>query len=176
MEWSHKGEVRMGICKVISLWNLISNEWFFMWNKWLVFKKKGKRKEKRCDHHNFKLQRECKWKKKNLRRVLYVIRRKECMWSGEKKEGHYFISTQTIHCPWYRTVIKPSLPTLQNRYIDKEAEEELTAIIPLVNTTTVSLWTAGVLLRPDLTLPDLIRDQPDTDWDTMYISLQAYSF
>lgn len=63
-----------------------------------------------------------------------------------------------------------------NRYIDKEAEEELTAIIPLVNTTTVSLWTAGVLLRPYLTLPDLIRDQPDIDWDTMYISLQAYSF
>lgn len=100
--------------------------------------------------------------KKNLRRVLYVIRRKECMWSGEKKEGHYFISTQTIlsvisDCHQAIT----SHTTNINRYIDKEAEEELTAIIPLVNTTTVSLWTAGVLLRPYLTLPDLIRDQPD---------------
>lgn len=162
MEWSHKGEVRMGICKVISLWNLISNEWFFMWNKWLVLKKKGKRKKKRCDHHNFKLQRECKWKKKNLRRVLYVIRRKECMWSGEKKEGHYFISTQTtlsVISDCHQAIT--SHTTNINRYIDKEAEEELTAIIPLVNTTTVSLWTAGVLLRPYLTLPDLIRDQPD---------------
>lgn len=159
LEWSHKREVRMGICKVISLWNLISNEWFFMWNKWLVLKKKRKRKEKRCDHHNFKLQRECKWKKKNLRRVLYVIRRKECMWSGEKKEGHYFISTQTtlsVISDCHQAIT--SHTTNINRYIDKEAEEELTAIIPLVNTTTVSLWTAGVLLRPYLTLPDLIRD------------------
>lgn len=166
----------MGICKVISLWNLISNEWFFMWNKWLVLKKKRKRKEKRCDHHNFKLQRECKWKKKseesficNQKKGMHVIR-----W---KKEGHYFISTQTIlsvisDCHQAIT----SHTTNINRYIDKEAEEELTAIIPLVNTTTVSLWTAGVLLRPYLTLPDLIRDQPDIDWDTMYISLQAYSF
>lgn len=168
----------MEICKVISLWNLISNEWFFMWNKWLVLKKKGKRKEKRCDHHNFKLQRELNEKKKNLRRVLYVIRRKECMWSGEKKKyGHYFISTQTtlsLISDCHQAIT--SHTTNINRYIDKEAEEELTAIIPLVNTTTVSLWTAGVLLRPYLTLPDLIRDQPDIDWDTMYISLQAYSF
>lgn len=115
--------------------------------------------------------------KKNLRRVLYVIRRKECMWSGEKKEGHYFISTQTtlsVISDCHQAIT--SHTTNINRYIDKEAEEELTAIIPLVNTTTVSLWTAGVLLRPYLTLPDLIRDQPDIDWDTMYISLQAYSF
>lgn len=100
--------------------------------------------------------------KKNLRRVLYVIRRKECMWSGEKKEGHYFISTQTtlsVISDCHQAIT--SHTTNINRYIDKEAEEELTAIIPLVNTTTVSLWTAGVLLRPYLTLPDLIRDQPD---------------
>lgn len=126
-------------------------------------KKKRKRKEKRCDHHNFKLQRKCKWKKKNLRRVLYVIRRKECMWSGEKKEEvHYFISTLTtlsVISDCHQAIT--SHTTNINRYIDKEAEEELTAIIPLVNTTTVSLWTAGVLLRPYLTLPDLIRDQPD---------------
>lgn len=101
-------------------------------------------------------------KKKNLRRVLYVIRRKECMWSGEKKEGHCFISTQTtlsVISDCHQAIT--SHTTNINRYIDKEAEEELTAIIPLVNTTTVSLWTAGVLLRPYLTLPDLIRDQPD---------------
>lgn len=100
--------------------------------------------------------------KKNLRRVLYVIRRKECMWSGEKKDGHYFISTQTtlsVISDCHQAIT--SHTTNINRYIDKEAEEELTAIIPLVNTTTVSLWTAGVLLRPYLTLPDLIRDQPD---------------
>lgn len=144
-------------------------------NGWYL-KKRGRERKKDATTTILNCKENVNEKKKNLRRVLYVIRRKECMWSGEKKEGHYFISTQTIHCPWYRTVIKPSLPTLQNRYIDKEAEEELTAIIPLVNTTTVSLWTAGVLLRPYLTLPDLIRDQPDTDWDTMYISLQAYSF
>lgn len=140
-------------------------------------KKKRKRKEKRYDHHNFKLQRECKWKKKNLRRVLYVIRRKECMWSGEKKECHYFISTQTtlsVISDCHQAIT--SHTTNINRYIDKEAEEELTAIIPLVNTTTVSLWTAGVLLRPYLTLPDLITGTSQTDWDTMYISLQAYSF
>lgn len=116
-------------------------------------------------------------KKKSEEIVLYVIRRKECMWSGEKKEGHYFISTQTtlsVISDCHQAIT--SHTTNINRYIDKEAEEELTAIIPLVNTTTVSLWTAGVLLRPYLTLPDLIRDQPDTDWDTMYISLQAYSF
>lgn len=125
-------------------------------------KKKRKRKEKRCDHHNFKLQRELN-EKKNLRRVLYVIRGKECMWSGEKKEeGHYFISTLTtlsVISDCHQAIT--SHTTNINRYIDKEAEEELTAIIPLVNTTTVSLWTAGVLLRPYLTLPDLIRDQPD---------------
>lgn len=176
MEWSHKGEVRMEICKVISLWNLISNEWFFMWNKWLVLKKKGKRKEKRCDHHNFKLQRECKWKKKseesficNQKKGMHVIR-----W---KKRGSLFYFTQTtlsVISDCHQAIT--SHTTNINRYIDKEAEEELTAIIPLVNTTTVSLWTAGVLLRPYLTLPDLIRDQPDIDWDTMYISLQAYSF
>lgn len=140
-------------------------------------KKKRKRKEKRYDHHNFKLQRECKWTKKNLRRVLYVIRRKECMWSGEKKECHYFISTQTtlsVISDCHQAIT--SHTTNINRYIDKEAEEELTAIIPLVNTTTVSLWTAGVLLRPYLTLPDLITGTSQTDWDTMYISLQAYSF
>lgn len=140
-------------------------------------KKKRKRKEKRYDHHNFKLQRECKWTKKNLRRVLYVIRRKECMWSGEKKECHYFISTQTtlsVISDCHQAIT--SHTTNINRYIDKEAEEELTAIIPLMNTTTVSLWTAGVLLRPYLTLPDLITGTSQTDWDTMYISLQAYSF
>lgn len=161
MEWSHKGEVRMGICKVISLWNLISNEWFFMWNKWLVLKKKGRERKKDATTTILNCKENVN-EKKNLRRVLYVIRRKECMWSGEKKEGHYFISTQTIlsvisDCHQAIT----SHTTNINRYIDKEAEEELTAIIPLVNTTTVSLWTAGVLLRPYLTLPDLIRDQPD---------------
>lgn len=161
MEWSHKGEVRMGICKVISLWNLISNEWFFMWNKWLVLKKKGRERKKDVTTTILNCKENVN-EKKNLRRVLYVIRRKECMWSGEKKEGHYFISTQTIlsvisDCHQAIT----SHTTNINRYIDKEAEEELTAIIPLVNTTTVSLWTAGVLLRPYLTLPDLIRDQPD---------------
>lgn len=101
-------------------------------------------------------------KKKSEEIVLYVIRRKECMWSGEKKEGHYFISTQTtlsVISDCHQAIT--SHTTNINRYIDKEAEEELTAIIPLVNTTTVSLWTAGVLLRPYLTLPDLIRDQPD---------------
>lgn len=144
-------------------------------NGWYL-KKKGKRKEKRCDHHNFKLQRECKWKKKseesficNQKKGMHVIR-----W---KKESHYFISTQTtlsVISDCHQAIT--SHTTNINRYIDKEAEEELTAIIPLVNTTTVSLWTAGVLLRPYLTLPDLIRDQPDIDWDTMYISLQAYSF
>lgn len=166
----------MGICKVISLWNLISNEWFFMWNKWLVLKKKGRERKKGMTTTILNCKENVN-EKKNPRRVLYVIRRKECMWSGEKKEGHYFISTQTIlsvisDCHQAIT----SHTTNINRYIDKEAEEELTAIIPLVNTTTVSLWTAGVLLRPYLTLPDLIRDQPDIDWDTMYISLQAYSF
>lgn len=140
-------------------------------------KKKGRERKKDVTTTILNLQRECKWKKKNLRRVLYVIRRKECMWSGEKKEGHYFISTQTtlsVISDCHQAIT--SHTTNINRYIDKEAEEELTAIIPLVNTTTVSLWTAGVLLRPYLTLPDLIRDQPDIDWDTMYISLQAYSF
>lgn len=161
MEWSHKGEVRMGICKVISLWNLISNEWFFMWNKWLVLKKKGRERKKDVTTTILNCKENVN-EKKNPRRVLYVIRRKECMWSGEKKEGHYFISTQTtlsviLDCHQAIT----SHTTNMNRYIDKEAEEELTAIIPLVNTTTVSLWTAGVLLRPYLTLPDLIRDQPD---------------
>lgn len=161
MEWSHKREVRMGICKVISLWNLISNEWFFMWNKWLVLKKKGRERKKDMTTTILNCKNNVN-EKKNPRRVLYVIRRKECMWSGEKKEGHYFISTQTIlsvisDCHQAIT----SHTTNINRYIDKEAEEELTAIIPLVNTTTVSLWTAGVLLRPYLTLPDLIRDQPD---------------
>lgn len=79
-----------------------------------------------------------------------------------KKESHYFISTQTtlsVISDCHQAIT--SHTTNINRYIDKEAEEELTAIIPLVNTTTVSLWTAGVLLRPYLTLPDLIRDQPD---------------
>lgn len=162
MEWSHKGEVRMGICKVISLWNLISNEWFFMWNKWLVLKKKGRERKKDMTTTILNCKENVN-EKKNPRRVLYVIRRKECMWSGEKKRV-IILFLLRLHCPWYRTVIKPSLPTLYtniNRYIDKEAEEELTAIIPLVNTTTVSLWTAGVLLRPYLTLPYLIRDQPD---------------
>lgn len=81
--------------------------------------------------------------KKNLRRALYVIRRKECMWSGEKKEGHYFISTQTtlsVISDCHQAIT--SHTTNINRYIDKEAEEELTAIIPLMNTTTVSLWTS----------------------------------
>lgn len=124
-------------------------------------KKKRKRKEKRYDHHNFKLQRECKWKKIseesficNQKKGMHVIR-----W---KKESHYFISTQTtlsVISDCHQAIT--SHTTNINRYIDKEAEEELTAIIPLVNTTTVSLWTAGVLLRPYLTLPDLIRDQPD---------------
>lgn len=167
----------MGICKVISLWNLISNEWFFMWNKWLVLKKKGRERKKDVTTTILNCKENVNEKKKNLRRVLYVIRRKECMWSGEKKEGHYFISTQTtlsVISDCHQAIT--SHTTNINRYIDKEAEEELTAIIPLVNTTTVSLWTAGVLLRPYLTLPDLIRDQPDIDWDTMYISLQAYSF
>lgn len=162
MEWSHKGEVRMGICKVISLWNLISNEWFFMWNKWLVLKKKGRERKKDVTTTILNCKENVNEKKKNLRRVLYVIRRKECMWSGEKKEGHYFISTQTtlsVISDCHQAIT--SHTTNINRYIDKEAEEELTAIIPLVNTTTVSLWTAGVLLRPYLTLPDLIRDQPD---------------
>lgn len=165
----------MGICKVISLWNLISNEWFFMWNKWLVLKKKGRERKKDVTTTILNCKENVNEKKKNLRRVLYVIRRKECMWSGEKKEGHYFISTQTtlsVISDCHQAIT--SHTTNINRYIDKE--EELTAIIPLVNTTTVSLWTAGVLLRPYLTLPDLIRDQPDIDWDTMYISLQAYSF
>lgn len=106
----------------------------------------------------------------NQKKGMHVIRWK-------KKEGHYFISTQTtlsVISDCHQAIT--SHTTNINRYIDKEAEEELTAIIPLVNTTTVSLWTAGVLLRPYLTLPDLIRDQPDIDWDTMYISLQAYSF
>lgn len=162
MEWSHKREVRMGICKVISLWNLISNEWFFMWNKWLVLKKKGRERKKDVTTTILNCKENVNEKKKNLRRVLYVIRRKECMWSGEKKEGHYFISTQTtlsVISDCHQAIT--SHTTNINRYIDKEAEEELTAIIPLVNTTTVSLWTAGVLLRPYLTLPDLIRDQPD---------------
>lgn len=162
MEWSHKGEVRMGICKVISLWNLISNEWFFMWNKWLVLKKKGRERKKDVTTTILNCKENVNEKKKNLRRVLYVIRRKECMWSGEKKEGHYFISTQTtlsVISDCHQAIT--SHTTNINRYIDKEAEEELTAIIPLVNTTTVSLWTAVVLLRPYLTLPDLIRDQPD---------------
>lgn len=166
----------MGICKVISLWNLISNEWFFMWNKWLVLKKKGRERKKDVTTTILNCKENVN-EKKNPRRVLYVIRRKECMWSGEKKEGHYFISTQTtlsMISDCHQAIT--SHTTNINRYIDKEAEEELTAIIPLVNTTTVSLWTAGVLLRPYLTLPDLIRDQPDIDWDTMYISLQAYSF
>lgn len=166
----------MGICKVISLWNLISNEWFFMWNKWLVLKKKGRERKKDVTTTILNCKENVN-EKKNPRRVLYVIRRKECMWSGEKKEGHYFISTQTtlsVISDCHQAIT--SHTTNINRYIDKEAEEELTAIIPLVNTTTVSLWTAGVLLRPYLTLPDLIRDQPDIDWDTMYISLQAYSF
>lgn len=161
MEWSHKGEVRMGICKVISLWNLISNEWFFMWNKWLVLKKKGRERKKDMTTTILNCKENVN-EKKNPRRVLYVIRRKECMWSGEKKEGHYFISTQTtlsVISDCHQAIT--SHTTNINRYIDKEAEEELTAIIPLVNTTTVSLWTAGVLLRPYLTLPDLIRDQPD---------------
>lgn len=160
MEWSHKGEVRMGICKVISLWNLISNEWFFMWNKWLVLKKKGKRKEKRCDHHNFKLQRECKWKKKseesficNQKKGMHVIRWK-------KRGSLFYFYSDYIVCD-IGLSSSHHFPHYKHRYIDKEAEEELTAIIPLVNTTTVSLWTAGVLLRPYLTLPDLIRDQPD---------------
>lgn len=176
MEWSHKGEVRMGICKVISLWNLISNEWFFMWNKWLVLKKKGRERKKDMTTTILNCKENVNGKK-NLRRVLYVIRRKECMWSGEKKRWSLFISTQTtlsVISDCHQAIT--SHTTNINRYIDKEAEEELTAIIPLVNTTTVSLWTAGVLLRPYLTLPDLIRDQPDIDWDTMYISLQAYSF
>lgn len=152
----------MGICKVISLWNLISNEWFFMWNKWLVLKKKGRERKKDVTTTILNCKENVNEKKKNLRRVLYVIRRKECMWSGEKKEGHYFISTQTtlsVISDCHQAIT--SHTTNINRYIDKEAEEELTAIIPLVNTTTVSLWTAGVLLRPYLTLPDLIRDQPD---------------
>lgn len=105
----------------------------------------------------------------NQKKGMHVIR-----W---KKESHYFISTQTtlsVISDCHQAIT--SHTTNINRYIEKEAEEELTAIIPLVNTTTVSLWTAGVLLRPYLTLPDLIRDQPDIDWDTMYISLQAYSF
>lgn len=161
MEWSHKGEVRMGICKVISLWNLISNEWFFMWNKWLVLKKKGRERKKDMTTTILNCKNNVN-EKKNPRRVLYVIRRKECMWSGEKKECHYFISTQTtlsVISDCHQAIT--SHTTNINRYIDKEAEEELTAIIPLVNTTTVSLWTAGVLLRPYLTLPDLNRDQPD---------------
>lgn len=151
----------MGICKVISLWNLISNEWFFMWNKWLVLKKKGRERKKDMTTTILNCKENVN-EKKNPRRVLYVIRRKECMWSGEKKEGHYFISTQTtlsVISDCHQAIT--SHTTNINRYIDKEAEEELTAIIPLVNTTTVSLWTAGVLLRPYLTLPDLIRDQPD---------------
>lgn len=124
-------------------------------------KKKRKRKEKRCDHHNFKLQRELNEKKKseesficNQKKGMHVIR-----W---KKESHYFISTQTtlsVISDCHQAIT--SHTTNINRYIEKEAEEEVTAIIPLVNTTTVSLWTAGVLLRPYLTLPDLIRDQPD---------------
>lgn len=162
MEWSHKREVRMGICKVISLWNLISNEWFFMWNKWLVLKKKGRERKKDATTTILNCKENVNGKK-NLRRVLYVIRGKECMWSGEKKEeGHYFISTLTtlsVISDCHQAIT--SHTTNINRYIDKEAEEELTAIIPLVNTTTVSLWTTGVLLRPYLTLPDLIRDQPD---------------
>lgn len=151
----------MEICKVISLWNLISNEWFFMWNKWLVLKKKGRERKKDMTTTMLNCKENVN-EKKNLRRVLYVIRRKECMWSGEKKESHYFISTQTtlsVISDCHQAIT--SHTTKINRYIDKEAEEELTAIIPLVNTTTVSLWTAGVLLRPYLTLPDLIRDQPD---------------
>lgn len=90
----------------------------------------------------------------NQKKGMHVIR-----W---KKESHYFISTQTtlsVISDCHQAIT--SHTTNINRYIDKEAEEELTAIIPLVNTTTVSLWTAGVLLRPYLTLPDLIRDQPD---------------
>lgn len=124
-------------------------------------KKKRKRKEKRYDHHNFKLQRELNEKKKseesficNQKKGMHVIR-----W---KKESHYFISTQTtlsVISDCHQAIT--SHTTNINRYIEKEAEEEVTAIIPLVNTTTVSLWTAGVLLRPYLTLPDLIRDQPD---------------
>lgn len=140
-------------------------------------KKKGRERKKDVTTTILNCKENVNEKKKNLRRVLYVIRRKECMWSGEKKEGHYFISTQTtlsVISDCHQAIT--SHTTNINRYIDKEAEEELTAIIPLVNTTTVSLWTAGVLLRPYLTLPDLIRDQPDIDWDTMYIGLQAYSF
>lgn len=79
----------MGICKVIFFWNLISNEWFFMWNKWLVLKKKGRERKK--DMIIIILN--CKENvngKKNLRWVLYVIRRKECMWLGEKKRGLLF--------------------------------------------------------------------------------------
>lgn len=140
-------------------------------------KKKRKRKEKDVTTTILNCKENVNGKK-NLKRVLYVIRRKECMWSGEKKEEvHYFISTLTtlsVISDCHQAIT--SHTTNINRYIDKEAEEELTAIIPLVNTTTVSLWTVGVLLRPYLTLPDLIRDQPDIDWDTMYISLQAYSF
>lgn len=124
-------------------------------------KKKRKRKEKDVTTTILNCKENVNGKK-NLRRVLYVIRRKECMWSGEKKEGHYFIFTQTtlsVISDCHQAIT--SHTTNINRYIDKEAEEELMAIIPLVNTTTVSLWTAGVLLRPYLTLPDLIRDQPD---------------
>lgn len=125
-------------------------------------KKKGRERKKDVTTTILNCKENVNGKKKNLRKVLYVIRRKECMWSGEKKEGHYFISTQTtlsVISDCHQAIT--SHTTNINRYIDKEAEEELTAIIPLVNTTTVSLWTAGVLLRPYLTLPDLIRDQPD---------------
>lgn len=127
-----------------------------------IFKKKGRERKKDVTTTILNCKENVNEKKKIWGDVLYVIRRKECMWSGEKKEGHYFISTQTtlsVISDCHQAII--SHTTNINRYIDKEAEEELTAIIPLVNTTTVSLWTAGVLLRPYLTLPDLIRDQPD---------------
>lgn len=167
----------MGICKVISLWNLISNEWFFMWNKWLVLKKKGRERKKDVTTTILNCKENVNGKKKseesficNQKKGMHVIR-----W---KKRGSlfYFYSDYTLSVISDCHQAITSHTTNINRYIDKEAEEELTAIIPLVNTTTVSLWTAGVLLRPYLTLPDLIRDQPDIDWDTMYISLQAYSF
>lgn len=162
MEWSHKGEVRMGICKVISLWNLISNEWFFMWNKWLVLKKKGRERKKDMTTTILNCKENVNEKKKseesficNQKKGMHVIR-----W---KKRGSlfYFYSDYTLSVISDCHQAITSHTTNINRYIDKEAEEELTAIIPLVNTTTVSLWTAGVLLRPYLTLPDLIRDQPD---------------
>lgn len=163
MEWSHKGEVRMGICKVISLWNLISNEWFFMWNKWLVLKKKGRERKKDVTTTILNCKENVNEKKKiwgdrfiwNQKKGMHVIR-----W---KKRGSlfYFYSDYTLSVISDCHQAITSHTTNINRYIDKEAEEELTAIIPLVNTTTVSLWTAGVLLRPYLTLPDLIRDQPD---------------